>query len=104
MLRQTPTEQGHEKLGANKLGVATQGIPVATRTRLQNTNYVVALSKYVPTQFKSKPKERVATEFKKIQQRQRQRLKAMWRHKFFMLRQRDQFRLEFWGSTMQLMK
>ena len=71
MLRKTPTEQGHEKLGANRFGVATQSIPVATRTRLLNTNYVATLSKYVPTQFKSKPRERVAIEFKKIQQRQR---------------------------------
>ena len=44
MSRQTPVEQGHEKLGANKFGVATQGNPIATRTRLLNTNYVVTLS------------------------------------------------------------
>ena len=49
MSRHTPTEQGHEKLGAQRFGVATQGIAVATRTRLLNTNYVVTLSKYVPT-------------------------------------------------------
>ena len=61
MSRQTPTEHGHEKLGANKFGVVTQGVSVATRTRLLNTNYVATLSKYVPTQFKSKSREQVAT-------------------------------------------
>ena len=34
MSRQTPKGQGHEKLDANKFGVATQGIPITTRTRL----------------------------------------------------------------------
>ena len=57
MSRQTPTEQGHEKLGANRFGVATQSILIVTRTRLLNTNYVKTLSKYVPTQFKSQPKK-----------------------------------------------
>ena len=61
MSRQTPSEQGHEKLGANRFSVAIKGIPVVTRTRLLNTNYVATLSKYVSTQFKSKPKEQVAT-------------------------------------------
>ena len=69
MSRQTPPEQGHEKLGANRFGVTTQGIPVATRTRLLNTNYVTKLSKYVTTQSKSKPKEQVAIEYKKLRQR-----------------------------------
>ena len=45
MLRQTPEGQGHEKLVANKFGVATQGIPVATRTRQMNKIYVATLSK-----------------------------------------------------------
>ena len=47
MSRQTPAEQGHEKLGANRFGVATQGILIVTRTRLRNKNYVATLSKYV---------------------------------------------------------
>ena len=59
---QTPIEQGHEKMGANRFGVMTQGIPIAKRTRLLNSNYVATLSKYVPTQFKSKLKEQVVTE------------------------------------------
>ena len=49
MSQQTPEEQGHEKLGTNRFGVATQGIPVATRTRLLNKIYVATLSKYVAT-------------------------------------------------------
>ena len=70
MSRQTPEGQGHEKLVANRFGVATQGIPVLTRTRLLNKSYVVTLSKYVTTQSKSKPREHVATENKKLRQRQ----------------------------------
>ena len=61
MSRQTPEEQGHEKLGAKRFGVATQGISVATRTRLLNTIYVATLSKYVAKQSKRKPREQVAT-------------------------------------------
>ena len=57
MSRQTPEEQGHEKVGANRFGVATQGISVAARTRLLNTIYVATLSKYVMTQSKRKPRE-----------------------------------------------
>ena len=57
MSRQTPEEQGHEKVGANRFGVATQGIYVAARTRLLNTIYVATLSKYVMTQSKRKPRE-----------------------------------------------
>ena len=61
MSRQTPKEQEHEKLGANRFGVATQGIPIVTRTRLLNTIYVATLSNYVVTQSKSKPREQVVT-------------------------------------------
>ena len=96
MSRQTLGEQGHEKLGANRFGVATQGIHVATRTMLLNTiyvatlskyvmtlsKYVMTLSKYVTTQSKSKPREQVMTKHKKLQQRQRQRLKALSRQTF----------------------
>ena len=49
--------QGYEKLIANRLGTALQGIPVATRTRLLNKIYVATLSKNVATQSKSKPIE-----------------------------------------------
>ena len=57
MSRQTPEGQGHEELVANRFGVATQGILIATRTRLMNKIYVATLSKYDPTQSKSKPRE-----------------------------------------------
>ena len=43
MSRQTLEEQGHEKLGANRFGVATQGIPVVIKTRLLNIIYVATL-------------------------------------------------------------
>ena len=57
MSQKTLEEQGHKKLVANRFGVATQGIPVVTRTRPLNKIYVVTLSKYVATQSKSKPRE-----------------------------------------------
>ena len=60
--RQTPEGQGHEKLGANRFGVATQGISVATITRLLKEIYVATSTKYVATQIKNKPREKVATE------------------------------------------
>ena len=62
MSRETPEAEGHEKLVANRLGVATQGIPVVTRTRLMHKIYVATLSKYLATQSKNKPKEQVVTE------------------------------------------
>ena len=97
MSRQILEGQGNEKLVATRVDVATQDIPVATRTRLLNKIYVATLSKYVTTQFNSKPREQVVTANKKLRQRQRQRLKAL-------SRQRDKFGPKFWGSTMQLMK
>ena len=63
----TPEGQGHEKLVANRFGVTTQGILIATRTRLLNKIYVTILSKYVATQSKSKPRGQVMTENKKLQ-------------------------------------
>ena len=62
MLRQTPKAEGHEKLVANRFGVATQYIPVATRTRLLHQNSVATLSKFVTTEFKNELREQVATE------------------------------------------
>ena len=59
MSRQTLEAEGHEKLVANRLGVATQGISVATRIKLLNKIYVVTLSKYVATQSKNMPREQV---------------------------------------------
>ena len=62
MSRQTPEAKGHEKLVANKFGVATQYIPVATRIRLLHKNSVATLSKSVATEFKKELREQVATE------------------------------------------
>ena len=66
MSRQIPEEQVHEKLFANRFGVTTQGIPIATRTRLLNKIYVATLSKYVVTKSKCKLREQVATKSKKL--------------------------------------
>ena len=52
MLRQIPEAEGHEKLVANRFGVATQDIPVATRTRMLHQNYVATLSKFIMTESK----------------------------------------------------
>ena len=62
MSRHTSEAKGHEKLVASKFGVATQYIPVATRTRLLHQNYIVTLSKSVATEFKKELREQVVTE------------------------------------------
>ena len=43
MSQQIPEAEGHEKLVANRFSVATQDIPIATRTRLLHQNYVATL-------------------------------------------------------------
>ena len=104
MLRQTPEEQGHEKLVANKFGITTQGIPVLTRIRLLNKIYVTTLSEYVATQSKSKPREQVTTENKEPTTEATIKTEITVATNLFMSQQRDQFGPEFWESTMQLMK
>ena len=52
MSRQIPEVEGHEKLFANRFGVATQGIPIMTRTRLLHKNFVMTLSKSIVTESK----------------------------------------------------
>ena len=49
MSRQTLEGQEHEKLGTNKFGIATQGISVATITRLLKEIYVATSTMYVAT-------------------------------------------------------
>ena len=49
MSQQTLEAEGHEKMVANRFGVATQYILVATRTRLLHQNFVATLSKSVMT-------------------------------------------------------
>ena len=43
MWRQNPEAEGHEKLVANRFGVATQYIDVAIRTRLLHQNSIMTL-------------------------------------------------------------
>ena len=57
MSRQTPEVEGYEKLVANRFGVATQYILVATRTRLLHQNSVATLSKSVATESKKEIRE-----------------------------------------------
>ena len=58
-----------KKTGCNKFGVATQDIPVVTRTRRVHQNSVTTLSKSVTTESKKKPKEQVVTENCMLRQR-----------------------------------
>ena len=52
MSRQIPEAEEHEKLVANRFGVATQDIPVATRTRLLHQISIATLSKSIATESK----------------------------------------------------
>ena len=61
MSRQIPKAEGYEKLVANKFGVTTQEIPVATRTRLLHQNSATTLSKFVATESKKELKNQDAT-------------------------------------------
>ena len=96
--------QGHEKLGANKFGVTTQGIPITTRTRLLKKLYVATSSKYVATQSKNQPREQVATKKQEATTEAATKTESSVVTKLSMSQQRDQFRPEFWGTTTQLMK
>ena len=62
MSRQTLEAEGHEKLVANKFGVAKQYIPVVTRTRLLHQKIFATLSKSVAIESKKGLGEQVATE------------------------------------------
>ena len=104
MLRQTPEGQGHEKLGVNKFVVATQGIPVVTRTRLLKKIDIATSSTYVATQSKNKPREQVATEKQEATTEVATKTESSIVTELSMSRQRDQIEPEFWGSTTQLMK
>ena len=61
MSRQIPKAEGNEKLVANKLDVAKQDIYIAIRLPNENS---------VSTESKNKPREQVATENNKQQQKQ----------------------------------
>ena len=62
MSRQTLEADEHEKLVANRFGVATQYLPVATKTRLLHKNYVATLSKSVAIESKKDLREQVVIE------------------------------------------
>ena len=104
MSRQTPEGKGHEKMGANRFGVATQGIFVGTRTRLLKDIYVAISTKYVATQSKNKLRAQVAIENREATTEEATKTRSSVATGLSMSRQRNQFGLEFWGSTMQLMK
>ena len=61
MSRQTPEAEGQEKLVTNRFSVATQYIPITTKTRLLHQNYVATLSKSIVTEFKKELREHVTT-------------------------------------------
>ena len=98
MSQHTLEGQGHEKLGANRFGVTTQGISVATII------YVTTSKKHVATQIKDKPKERVVTEKREATTEEATKAGGYVATKLSMSRPKDQFGPEFWGSTTQLMK
>ena len=89
MSQQIPEADGHEKLVANRFSVATQYIPVATRTRLLHQNYVTTLSKYVSTEFKKVLREQVATEDCMLRQRPTTKTKNSITTKLSMSRYND---------------
>ena len=91
-------------MGANRFGDATQGISVATITRMLKEVYVATSTKYVATQIKNKPKEKAATEKREATAEEATKTGGSIATKLSMSRQRDQFEPEFWGSIMQLMK
>ena len=104
MSRQTPKGQDHEKLGENWFGVVTQGISITTITRLLKEIYVATSTKYVATQIKNKPREKVAIKKREATTEEVTKTRRSILTELSMSRQRDQFGPEFWGPTMQLMK
>ena len=91
-------------MGANRFGVATQGNYIATITRLLKEIYVATSTKYVATQIKNKPREKVAIEKREATTEEETKTEGFVAIELSMSQQRDQFGPEFWESTMQLMK
>ena len=81
---QTPEGQGDEKLGKNRFGVATI-------TRLLKEIYVMTSTKYVTTQIKGKPRERVGTEKREATTKEVIKTGGSVAIELSMSRQRDQF-------------
>ena len=95
MSRHTPEGQDHEKLGANRFGVATQGIFVMTITRLLKEIYVATSIKYVATQIKNKPREKVETEKREATTEEATNIGGSVATVLSISRQRDQFGPKF---------
>ena len=104
MSRKIPEAEGHEKLVANRFGVVTQDIPVATRTRLLHQNYITTVSKSIETESKKDLRNQVATENNKLQQRPVTKTENSVVTELSMSRQSNQYGSEFWGSIMKLLK
>ena len=104
MSRQTAKAEGHEKLVANRFGVMTKYIPVATRTRLLHQNSIATLSKSISKEFKKALREQVATKDCMIRYWPATKTKNSVATELSMSRHSDQFGPEFWASTTQLMK
>ena len=93
--RHTLEAEGHEKVVANRFSVATQYIPVVTRTRLLHQNSVVILSKSIATKSKKELREQVTTEDCILGQRPSTKTKNSTVTELSMSRQSDQFWPEF---------
>ena len=66
--------------------------------------YVATSTKYVATQIKNKPREKVATEKQEAMIEEAIKTGGSVAIELSMSLQRDQIGPEFWGSTMQLMR
>ena len=85
MSRQTLEGQGHEKLVANRFGVATI-------TRLLKEIYVATSTKSVATQIRNKPREKVTTEKREATTEEATKTEGYVMTELSMSQQRDQFR------------
>ena len=91
-------------MGATRFGVATQDNFVAIITRLLKEIYVATSIKYIATQIKNKPREKVVIEKREATTEEATKTGGSVMTELSMSRQRDQFGLDFWEYIMQLMK
>ena len=84
MSRQTPESERHEKLVTNRLDVTTQGIPVATRTRLLNK----FKSQHYQSMSQHNPRAILENRLRQKNKKLRQRLRALSR-KYFLCCDRE---------------
>ena len=88
----------NEKVVAKNFCVATQDIPVATRTRLLDQNFVMTLSKFIATESKKSLREQVVIDNYRLRQKPTTNTKGSVMTEFSMSRQSGQIGLEIWGS------